>query len=77
MKNILSLWFTNAKYTAQDHKVGIGKSISTFASVFDYKEVNFEKTTTFTASVSCSKEKIEDIKINNAMIKLADEKLSG
>ena len=66
---------TDAKYTTQDHKIGIGKSILTFSNVSDYEKVDSEKTTTFTAGVSYSKERIEDMKIYNTMIKLADEKV--
>lgn len=48
----------------------------TFANVFDYQEINSEKTTTSTAGVSYSKKKIKDIKIYNAIIKLADEEFT-
>lgn len=74
LKNTFLLWFTNAKYTAHDHKVGICKSILTFASVFKYEKENSEKTMTFTAGVSCSEEKMEDMKTHNAIIKLVDKK---
>ena len=76
LKNTFPSWFTDAEYTAQDHKVGIGKSISTFASVSDYEKVDSEKTTTSTAGVSCSEEGMENMKIYDAMTKLADEEVT-
>lgn len=58
----------------QNYKVGICKNILTFASISNYEKVDSEKITIFTTGISCSKEKIENIKIYNIMTKLADKK---
>lgn len=75
MKNIFFSWFTVANYIAQDYKAWIGKNISISVNISDYEEVDSWKTTTFIAGISCNKNGIKDLKIDDIMTKLMDKKI--